>query len=229
MGHLIVDIILTVFALVLIAFYAKRGFFKSLIHSLKGVIALVLAYCFGGKLAEFVAERFISAPVRDSVFKKVDSIYQSTAGSVDADKLTSSFPDFVMTEEVQAKISAAEGSGEALVNSITDAVASPITTAISNVIGYVLVFVVAFIGLWIVAAILDKIVDHISLLSTVNTVLGALIGVIIAAVLLFAVGSVAKFFFAEQDFYLNSVLLKFFGESSVLETLKILDIGSLLK
>jgi transcription termination factor Rho len=81
----------------------------------------------------------------------------------------------------------------------------------------------------LVEAILDKIVDHISLLSTVNTVLGALVGVIITAVLLFAVGSVAKFFFAEQDFYLNSVLLKFFGESSILETLKILDIGSLLK
>ena len=132
-------------------------------------------------------------------------------------------------KEVQAKIASAEGSGDVLVNSVTDAIASPITTAISNVIGYVLVFVIAFVGLWIVASILDKIVDHFTILSTVNTILGAVLGLIIATVLLFAVGSLANFFFAKQDFYVNSVLLKFFGESSILETIKILDIGALLK
>lgn len=224
----IIDIILIAFGLIMILCYAKRGFFKSVIHSLKGIIALVLAYFFGGRVAAIVSEKFISEPVRDAVFKKVDSIYQSTAGSVDVEQLTTSFPDFIMTEEVQSKIASAEGTGESLVNSVTDAIASPIATVISNVIGYVLVFLVALIGLWIIASILDKIVDHLLILSTVNKLLGGVLGAIIAAVILFVVGSVMKYFFAENDIYVNSVILKFFGESSLLETHKFLDVGSLL-
>ena len=227
MLHLIADILLVVVALSVIFFYARRGFLKSLIHSLKGILALVIAYFLGSKLAQFISDKFISAPVRDAVFKKVESIYQSTADSVDADKLSSSFPDFVMTEEVRAQISSAEGSSEQIVNSITDSIASPISTVISTVIGYVLVFVLAFIALWIVASILDKIVERFTLLHTVNAVLGAVMGALIATISLFVVCSVIKFFFAEADFYVNSVLLKFFGESSVLKALKIFDIGSL--
>lgn len=228
MGHIIADIILAVVALSMIFFYVKRGFLKSLIHSLKTVFALVIAYFLGGKLAQFISEKFISAPVRDAVFKKVDSIYQGAANSVDTDKIASSFPEFVMSDEVRAQIASAEGSGEQMVNTITDSIASPISNVISTVIGYVLVFVLAFIGLWIVASILDKIVDRFSILHLANAILGGVFGVLVAALLLFTVCSVIKFFFAESDFYTNSVLVKFFGESSILETVKFLDIGNLL-
>ena len=59
MGNLIVDIVLVVLALSMIFFYAKRGFFKSLIHSLKGILALVITYFFGGRLAAFISEKFV--------------------------------------------------------------------------------------------------------------------------------------------------------------------------
>ena len=146
MVHLIADIIFIVFALVMIFIYAKRGFLKSLLHSLKGIIALVVAYLFGGKLAVVIADKFVSEPVRNTVFSKVDALYQDTAGAVNADQFASKFPDFILTDDVKAKIEAAEGSGEALVNSVTDSIATPISNVISSVIGYVLVFAVAFVS-----------------------------------------------------------------------------------
>lgn len=227
-GNVIADVILVIFALSMIFFYAKRGFIKSLIHSLKGIIAFVVAYMFGGKLADVLAEKLISSPVRESVFKKVSSIYADTADAVNVEKITESFPNFIMTEEVKTKIAAAEGSTDQLINSVTDSIASPITNVISTVIGYILVFVLAFIGLCIVASILSKLVDHFSLFGFVDKLLGAVIGAVITFAALFVICSIIKFFFADESFYTNSVLVQFFAESSFLETVKFLDIGNLL-
>ena len=225
----ITDIVLLGIALLFILIYAKRGFLKSLIHSFKLILSLAFAYLFGGRMAEFISENFVFTPVRESVFKKVDSIYQSTAGSVHTDQLTASFPDFILTEDVKAQISAAEGSGEQLVNTITDSIASPVATAISTAIGYVLVFVLSLIGLWIVASILDKILEKITILRVANTILGAVLGLLAFIILMFALGSIIKIFCSDTDFYVDSALLKFFGDSSALQYLKFLDIGNLLR
>ncbi len=228
MGHIFMDAALVFVGLALILVYAKRGFFKSLIHSLKTVLALVAAYFLGGKLAELLNDAFIFKWIRGGVFDKVNALYLQASDSLTVQNLSSSFPSFIMSEEVKMKISTAEESGEALVNTVTDAIASPISNVISTVIGYVLVFVLALIALWIAAGLLDKLVEHIPLLNTANVILGALLGVVLAFALLFAVGSVLRYFLAGTELYAKSIIMKFFGESSVLDSLKFLDIGNLL-
>ena len=229
MVHLIFDVVLTIVALSMIFFYAKRGFLKSLIHSLKGILALIIAYFFGGKLAQFISDKIIFTPVRNSVFNKIDAIYHGASDTLDAETLTAHFPDFILTEEVKAQIASAEGGGEQIVNSITDSIATPISTVISAVIGYVLVFVLAFVGLWLLASVLDKITGHFKLLSAANTILGGLMGALAATLLLLVICSIVKFFFESTEFYSNSVILKFFGDSALLKALKIFDVGALLR
>ncbi len=225
MGHVIIDILLIAVGILIVLLYAKRGFLKSLIHSLKTVLAFVIAYFLGGKLATVFADTFVGGAVRESVYKKVNDLYH--VGAVSVDEIGSSFPSFLINDEVRAKLSAANGSGEDWINAVTDAVSAPIINVISTVIGYILVFILALVGLWILAAVLTKIIKHITILKVLNTVLGALFGIVLAFALLFVISSTIAFFAVDTAFYANSAVLKFFGDFKLPGALQFLDISRL--
>ena len=225
MGNLIVDVIFLMIGLAIVLACAKRGFIKSMIHFFKTVLAFVIAYFLGSKLAEFLCNNWIGAAVRNFVYDKINGIYQSTAGSLNAEEVIDSLPGFLMTEEMQANLHAAQGSGEELVHSMTDSIASPIASLFSNILGYVGVFIIALVGLWIAASILTKLIEHIRLLNMVNVVLGCVLGLLIAVTVLFVLASLLKLFFADSAIYTESVIVRFFGESPILKTIRFLDVG----
>ena len=74
--------------------------------------------------------------------------------------------------------------------------------------------------------ILTALTDKIKLLGAANRVLGAVWGALMAAIILLMVASVIKLFFGETDFYQQTVVVKFFGDSALLEAIKIFNIGS---
>ncbi|MBQ7347893.1 MAG: CvpA family protein [Clostridia bacterium] len=224
MGHMIADVIFLLVGIALIFACAKRGFLKSVVHFLKTILALVAAYFFGTKLGAFLCDKFIGGAVRDFVYDKLHTMYKNAAENFNAESIFTELPAFLKTEEIKAGITAAEGSGEQLVTSVTDSIASPIATVISNIFGYIGVFLITLVVLWIGAILLDKLIDHIGILDRLNTVLGAVLGFLIAIVLLFVAASVIKFFWAESAIYADSVIVKFFGESSLLEKIKFLDV-----
>ena len=226
MGHIIFDVLFLLIGVGLILACAKRGFLRNIIHFCKTLLAFVAAYFFGSKLGEFLCNNFILSPVRDFVYDKIHGAYVSASESFDANAILAALPEFMKTEEVQQKILSAEGSGEQLVNNAADSIATPVATVISNILGYVGVFVIALVVLWIGAIILDKLIDHIVILDRVNTLLGALLGLLIAMVVLFVLSSALKFFFAGDPLYTDSVIVKFFGDSSLPEKIKILDVGA---
>ncbi|MBR2020638.1 MAG: CvpA family protein [Clostridia bacterium] len=225
-GNVIVDLLFLIIGLLIVFICAKRGILKSAIHFCKTIFAFLIAYFLGGKLAALLADLWIGAGVRNAVYNTVNGVYQSTAGTMNAQDVIDSLPGFLMTEEMQAKLHAAEGSGEALVNSMTDSIATPITSLVSNILGYVLVFLLALVGLWILAAVLDKMVSHIPVLGKLNTVLGALLGLLIATAVLLALASLVKVFFANSPIYTESVFVKFLGDGALLKGLKFLDFGN---
>ncbi len=226
MSHVIVDIVLIAVGLLIVLLYARRGFLKSLIHSMKTVLAFVIAYFLGGKLATLLADAFVSSAVRESVYKKVSSLYAS--GVAGADELGASFPSFMINEDVRARLDAATGSGEEWINTVTDAIAAPMTDVISTVIGYIAVFVISLIGLWILAAVLNRVIEYIAVLNFANILLGGILGLLLALALLFVVGSTVKFFAADTAFYAESTVLKFFGDFELPDALQFLDISRLL-
>ena len=227
MGHLIADILFLAVGVGLILVCAKRGLLKSAIHFCKTLLAFVFAYLFGSKLGQFICEKWISAPVHDWVRGKLDGIYQQTADGLSAEKLAEAFPDFVMTEEVKASLQNANGSGEQFLDEMTSTIATPAASVISNIIGYVVVFVVSIVLLWVAAAILTKLIEHIGFLHTVNTVLGGVLGFLVALIVLFVAASVIRFLFGDTPLYTDSLIVKLFGESKLLENLKFLDFGKL--
>lgn len=228
MGHVIADILFLVVGVGLVLVCAKRGFLKSAIHFLKTVLAFVFAYLFGSKLGQFLCDKFIAAPVREWVYGKLEGLYTQAASSVNVDAIAAEFPDFLLSDEIKANLSAAEGSGEELLNTMTDSIATPAATVISNILGYIGVFVISLVLLWVAAIILTKLVERITFLHRINTALGAVLGLLIAVTLLFVAASVIKFISAESELYTESVIVKFFGNSALLEKLKFLNIGNLL-
>ena len=224
-GNAIADLIFLIVGVVIVLICAKRGFLKSAIHFLKTVLAFVIAYFWGGKLAQFLSERWIFGSVYNFVYDKINGIYQSTAGQMDAQAVIDSLPSFLMTEEMQAKIHAAQGSGEELVFEMTNSVSQPIASLFSNILGYIGVFILALIGLWILAAVLDKVVSHFDVLHSLNTLLGAVLGLLIAFTVLLATASLMKVFFANSYVYTESILVKFLGDGGLLSGLKFLDVG----
>ena len=99
---------------------------------------------------------------------------------------------------------------------------------IGNVIGYVVVFVLAILLLPFVVGLLNGVLKQIKLVDRVNSLLGLLLGVLMSFAFLLIVSSVFKTFFVGQPIYEDTVVLKFFGESGILESLKIFDISAVL-
>lgn len=226
MGHIIADVLFLVVGIGIVLICAKRGFLKSVIHFLKTILAFVFAYLFGSKLGQFLCDRFIGGAVRDWVYGKLDAVYQQAAGAVNTESVMDAFPDFLISDNVKAQIEAAEGSGEQMVNSLTHSIATPAATVISNIIGYIGVFLISLVVLWVAAVVLTKLIDHIGFLHTLNVILGAVLGLLIALTLLFVAASVIKFISADSALYSESVIVKFFGDSVLLEKLKFLNIGN---
>lgn len=226
MGHFIADAIFLIIGFFFVWIGIKEGLIGTIVIYSKTLLAYIAAYFLGGPVSNLIREKWLGNAIRGFVYNKINCAYQAAADSFDAQSAISSLPNFLMTEEMKAKLYAAEGSGEELVNSMTDSVSSPIASLFSNIIGYIVVFLIALIGLWIVASVLTKLIKHIKLFNTINTVLGCILGILIASVILFIIASILKYFFAESEIYTKSVIVKFFGESPLLQVIKFLNVGS---
>lgn len=224
----IVDILFLLLTAVITFSCAKRGFIKSVVHFLKTILSFVFAYLFGGQLGIFLHDKFIAAPIREAVFEKINGLYTSATAGFSAEKVMEELPSFMMTEEIKAKLMAAEGTGEQLVNTMTDSVATPVATALSNVLGYIGVFVISMLALWLVAALVTKLIEHNRSLGVVNRILGIALGLLISLTVLSVAASVLKFFFAGDSLYANSVIVKALGDSALLDYIKFLDVTHLI-
>lgn len=225
--NIVLDVLFIVVAALFVFLGIKRGFIQSVIRSAKLILAFVLAYFLGGPVAGLLNSAFIGGWVNGFVYDKVNSLYQSTA-NMGAEEIASNFPSFLMTEEVKTNIAnASQGeAGEVLVQSVSDSISSPIASLISNVLGYILVFLLSFILLVVVAKLLTAVIDKIAILGTLNRVLGGLWGALTGVLVLFVAASVVKLFLGGTDIYQATVVVKFFGDSALLETVKILNVGS---
>lgn len=228
MGHIILDLAFVAVAAVIILVSAKRGFIANLIRSARWILSIALAYLLGTRLGSLFFDWFMHGAVRDAVYGRVEALYLEAEAAFGVEKVSELIPEFLLTEELQARLAAAEGSGRELVNTLTDVIASPIATLLSNILGYVAVFVLSLIGLWFVVKIVDGLTKKIKLLDRINTLLGFLWGLVLALMLLLMAASIVKLFFGHAPIYLDSMVVRFFGDSFLLQALRFLDVGGVL-
>ena len=100
---------------------------------------------------------------------------------------------------------------------------------LSVILSYVAVFVLAVVLLTVSTWIIGKLIERVGLVRKLDMILGALIGILFAAVSMFTVASIIRIIPAASEFYDQTFFIKMFGNSSLLEVFKFLDVGNLLK
>ena len=208
---------------------AKRGFLLTLLKFSKMILSVLAASLLGSKIGAFFGEKFFNPIIRKSIYEKVSSVYENTTGELGSKVGADVLPKYLQTDAMRVKLDALEGNGEELVNSVTDTVSGAISSVVSGIVGFVLTFVLAFLLLSVVYIVIKNMRDSYQFFGTADSVCGGILGFVFSfAVLLFA-GSLLKFFFGNQPLYTDSTVVKFFGDSNLLGSLKFLDPGEMLK
>lgn len=223
MGISFVDLLFVAFGISLIVICAKRGFILSLIKFFKMLISAIAAYLWGGVFGRFVGEKILNTPIRNSVYKKVNDAYLNATDGFQPEQ---ALPNYLKNDAMLQKLNGLEGSGDALVNSVTDTVSEAISAVVCGVIGFLLVFVATFLALSVICLLVQGMKKIFRTFGVADTVFGGVLGFVFAWLVLLFAGSLMKFFFGNQPVYEDSSVVKFFGESTLLESLRFLDLGS---
>ena len=217
------------FGIALTIICAKRGFLLTLLKFSKMILSVLAASLLGSKIGALLGDKFFNPIIRKSVYEEVNRVYESTAGELGSKVSTDVLPKYLQTDAMREKLDALEGNGEELVNSVTDTVSGAISSVVSGIVGFVLTFVLAFLLLSVVYIVIKNMRNSYQFFGTADSICGGILGFVFSfAVLLFA-GSLMKFFFGNQPLYTDSPIVKFFGDSSLLGSLKFLDPGEMLK
>lgn len=217
------------FGISIIAICAKRGFLLTLLKFFKMILSVLAASLLGSKVGVLFGEKIFNPIIRRSVYEKVNGIYESTAEEFGSKVSADVLPKYLQTDAMREKLDALEGNGEELVNSVTDTVSGAISSVVCGIVGFVLTFVLAFLLLSVAYIVIKNMRSSCQTFGVADSVCGGILGfVFVFAVLLFA-GSLLKFFLGNQPLYTDSPIVKFFGESSLLDSLKFLDPGEMLK
>lgn len=226
---LFLDWLFLLFGIGLILICAKRGFILTLLKFFKVLLSTLVAHLLGGKVGAAIGEKLLYPAIRASVHTKVQRIYENKAGELGYDASVEMLPKYLQNDAMREKLESLGGSGEELVNSVTDSISGAISSVVGGVIGFILTFVVAFLLFSLLYVLIKNMRSTHQMFGTVDAVCGGLLGFVSAfAILLFA-GSVMKFFFGNQPVYTDSTIVKLFGESALLDSLKFLNLGDLLK
>jgi uncharacterized membrane protein required for colicin V production len=226
------DLMFVVLAAIFIVVGVRKGFIRSLIQSAKFILSIVAMYFLGSHVATFLKDKFLFKSIYNSVHSFVNNIYENSTASMNSEEILSSFPQFMVNDEVRAQVESsiadAEQSGAALVETISNNIANPVAVVLSNILGYVLTFVLALIILSIAAWLLTKLADRSEFIGKANRIFGGIWGALMGTIVLFMIASIIKFFDANGVIYQDTAVVKFFGDSILLEIFKIINIGSML-
>lgn len=228
MSHIIADLIFVIVGCLILFVCIKRGFFKTLMRFCRIFFALLAAYFLGSKLAAWLSAHFFYSPIHNSVYQKLEQLYQNASDGFNSEQIISAFPRFLMTDSVKNEINGMNESGEALVQRASNSVASALSGIVSSIVGYILVFVIALLVLILITALLGKLIRCLPILNVVDRLLGGLVGLLIGFCILYLAGSVIRFFWGETDFYAHSSVIRFFGNLKLPKVLSFLNFQSFI-
>ncbi len=228
MPAFILDIVLLLFLLFIVIRSYVRGFFKTVFRAARLVLSVMIAYFMGKSVGGWLDSKFIHGWTYNSVYEKINALYQNASESFDVQKILSAFPKFFIPESIRNQLETSDETGETLVASASEAISGTISHFISMILGYFLVFVVAWIVLLILSKVIGGIIHKIPIVGTADHILGGVLGLLIAWIVMSLICSLMRFFFSTSDFYINSRILKFFAENPITRYISFLDFHALL-
>lgn len=238
MINLLLDVLVIAVMAGSIIYGYKKGFVKSLMSLVSGIVSVFVAYTFTPMLSAWLNTKYIL----DAISKGIAETFASaakTSGDVAGEivyDLTKMFENpqiKTIIERFGADAGAVEGvAGEAeivgfdMINKLAVTVAKPVANTVSTVAAFLILFIGAAVVLKIVTLIISGLFK-LPVLKSMDKALGIVSGIICAAFLgwvlslaievaLSALVTVAPGVVTENTFN-NTIIVKFFAENSILD------------
>ena len=187
--HTIIDIVLSLLALLIVIKFTARGFLRSILDTLKVPVALAVAYIVRIPVAKMIDSWFM----QDGIIKWVkSSLLDSLEGNdsfvnfielyKDAPKVFTKFLAHFGLGDV-SQLAGMETASNEQVNELATAIGSSISMLLSTVLAVVCLFIVNLIILAILVRLLDGVLK-IGAIKVFNIILGFALGLAIAVVFL---------------------------------------------
>ena len=201
------DISVLLLILTTVIMCAKKGFLRSVLGAAKTVIALILTFCFSGRVSLWLDEHVVGHRVFSYVYDRFTAMFEGGEGTVDLSHILNNIPNWlrVLLESMGVDVSSIGGryagltdTTHAKLEEMAHSFADPISSFISDLLAYALVFLISLLVLTLLAYLLGKIAE-LPVIRTCDRLLGFALGVVCAilyasvyTVLLFAVLSMVE-------------------------------------
>lgn len=201
---LFVDIFFVVFAIIIVAVNAKRGFVKNAMRLISFVLSIIIAITFTPMFSGYIAENWIADNVNEYVKEQVISLSQR--GGENTFDIASLFnnkqADFmdlldrfgVDVDDLSEGYKAITEGSEETVNELADKIANAVVNALASVVAFILLAIAALILLRLISMLLEVVVK-VPILKQINTALGFICGIILALAFVYVFATVGVYFF----------------------------------
>lgn len=188
----IVDLVLILIFSVCVLVGWKRGFIKTVMSLITGILSFLLAYIFASPVAGFLNTKliypFFSEFAKEKLYAVSDSAESFLEGGANNAKLVEAFEKLGLDYSVIAeKLSGAVEGG---VDGIASAAAEPLSNAVSFALAFIGILILSFITLKIITAVLD-LAAKLPVINKANTALGIAFGAIEGAFIVCVIATVA--------------------------------------
>lgn len=184
----VLDILFVLIAAIFVVVGVRRGFIKSLIQSLKFVLAIVITYLVGPATGKLISGMILK-PIHDWI----SSIGVGAAEAA----LPEQFRPEAMNESIGQEV---------------QPFAEQVSGLIGGVLGYIVTFILALIVLTIGAWLLTKLADKITFLGKANSILGGVFGALMGIIVLIIIAVIINWIDIKHALYPNTVIVKFLGD-----------------
>ncbi len=233
---LAIDAVILFSAVLIIWLGVRRGFVRSVMGMVTGIVSTVAAYAYTPVLAEHIRGYDIIANITDSIAETLRSLALNTETDLyDLERLALDLPEpftsileryGMKLEPFTEQLRGLTGCDGSVVDAFAAQIAAPTANVLSSVAAFVILFFVILLALSLVTALLD-LIFNLPVLRSANLLAGFILGVVeawffaslISAILyVFAstLGAVEPAMFG-QGVVNDTIICKFFMRHNILD------------
>lgn len=196
---LAIDAIILFTAVIIVWRDAGRGFVRSFMGLITGIVSFIAAYAYTPVLSAYIKDKYLIRRITDGISEILKSLsFDTSTDLYNLDRLASDLPTpftdvldryNVNIDTFADKIRGITGCGENTVESFSAEIADPTAQIIANAASFLIIFVAAIIALSLLTSLLD-LIFKLPVLKSANSVLGLCLGIVEAALWSFVLATV---------------------------------------
>ncbi len=218
---IIIDVLIVVLIIFTIITNAKKGFIKTALNAIKGILVLLLALALTPMTSDIAKDNFVNGWFEGTITTPFVETALEAGENFNFETISENLPDVadgvISLIDVDGALSQFEGTGVDFAMEFGGRLEGLVINVVSNIITYVFWWIILSIVLTIIVKLLEKTVE-LPVLKQGDHILGGIWGVVSAYVEI-SLCVVVLAFFGGFEFIENTVVARFFYENGLFSTL----------